>query len=73
MLPVGGGGYFRIYPFRFTRWCLRRLEKQQQPLMFYIHPWEVDPDQPRLRASFKSRFRHYRNLHRTLGKARSAA
>jgi polysaccharide deacetylase family protein (PEP-CTERM system associated) len=68
MLPVGGGGYFRIYPFRFTRWCLRRLEKQQQALMFYMHPWEIDEHQPRLRASFKSRFRHYTNLHRTLGK-----
>jgi polysaccharide deacetylase family protein (PEP-CTERM system associated) len=67
-LPVGGGGYFRIYPFRFTRWCFRCLEKRQQALMFYIHPWEVDPDQPRLRASYKSRFRHYSNLHRTLGK-----
>ncbi len=67
-LPVGGGGYFRIYPFRFTRWCLQRLENQGQTLMFYIHPWEVDPDQPRLRATFKSRFRHYCNLSRTLKK-----
>ena len=68
VLPVGGGGYFRIYPFQFTRWCWRRLEKRQQSLLFYIHPWEVDPNQPRLQASFKSRFRHYNNLHRTLGK-----
>jgi polysaccharide deacetylase family protein (PEP-CTERM system associated) len=67
MLPVGGGGYFRIYPFRFTRWCLRQLEKRQ-PLMFYIHPWEVDPNQPRLHAPFKSRLRHYCNLRSTLNK-----
>jgi polysaccharide deacetylase family protein (PEP-CTERM system associated) len=67
-LPVGGGGYFRLYPFQFTRWCLRRLEKQRRPLMFYIHPWEVDPDQPRLPAYFKSRFRHYQNLRHTHGK-----
>jgi polysaccharide deacetylase family protein (PEP-CTERM system associated) len=67
-LPVGGGGYFRLYPFRFTQWCLQRLEKRQQSLMFYIHPWEVDPNQPRLHAPLKSRFRHYNNLHRTLGK-----
>jgi polysaccharide deacetylase family protein (PEP-CTERM system associated) len=68
ILPVGGGGYFRIYPLRFTHWCWRRLEKQGLALMFYIHPWEVDPYQPRLRAPFKSRFRHYNNLHRTLPK-----
>ena len=68
MLPVGGGGYFRIYPLRLSIWCLRQVERRRPPFMFYIHPWEVDPDQPRLPASFKSRFRHYRNLRRTLGK-----
>jgi polysaccharide deacetylase family protein (PEP-CTERM system associated) len=68
MLPVGGGGYFRLYPYRVTAWCLRRLEQRQQNLMFYVHPWEIDPRQPRLPASLKSRFRHYWNLHRTLGK-----
>ncbi|MCC6127012.1 MAG: DUF3473 domain-containing protein [Pirellulales bacterium] len=68
VLPVGGGGYFRMYPARFSLWCLRQLERRRPPFAFYIHPWEVDPEQPRLPASFKSRFRHYRNLHRTLGK-----
>lgn len=67
-LPVGGGGYFRLYPFWFTRWRLRRLEARGEPLMFYIHPWEIDPDQPRLRASLKSRFRHYQNLRSTARK-----
>jgi polysaccharide deacetylase family protein (PEP-CTERM system associated) len=65
MLPVGGGGYFRIYPSWMSYWLLRRLERGRTPFMFYIHPWEVDPDQPRMPASFKSRFRHYRNLHTT--------
>jgi polysaccharide deacetylase family protein (PEP-CTERM system associated) len=67
-LPVGGGGYFRIYPFRFTRWCLRRLERAGQSFMFYLHPWEVDPNQPRLKAPLKSRFRHYCNLRSTSNK-----
>jgi polysaccharide deacetylase family protein (PEP-CTERM system associated) len=61
--PVAGGGYFRLFPYRFTRWALRRLNRQQQEFVFYIHPWEVDPEQPRVRAaSAVSRFRHYLNL-----------
>jgi polysaccharide deacetylase family protein (PEP-CTERM system associated) len=67
-LPVGGGGYFRLYPYWFTQWRLRRLEARGEALMFYIHPWEIDPDQPRLRASLKSRFRHYQNLRSTARK-----
>jgi polysaccharide deacetylase family protein (PEP-CTERM system associated) len=64
MLPVGGGGYFRIYPFSLSAGCLRRLERKRPPFMFYVHPWEVDPEQPRLPAPPKSRFRHYWNLRR---------
>ena len=64
-IPVGGGGYFRLFPYRFTRWALRRLNRQQQEFVFYVHPWEVDPEQPRVRAaSALSRFRHYLNLGR---------
>jgi polysaccharide deacetylase family protein (PEP-CTERM system associated) len=64
-IPVGGGGYFRLFPYRFTRWALRRLNRQQQEFVFYIHPWEVDPEQPRIRAASPlSRFRHYLNLER---------
>jgi polysaccharide deacetylase family protein (PEP-CTERM system associated) len=68
--PVGGGGYFRLYPIRWTLRLLRRVQRAtRQPLMFYIHPWEIDPDQPRLGlASPMSRFRHYVNLHKTEGK-----
>ena len=62
-VPISGGGYFRLYPARVTSWLLQRtLQTTQQPFMFYIHPWEVDPDQPRLAGSFRSRFRHYQNL-----------
>lgn len=63
-LPVGGGGYFRLLPWGWTRTCLRQIErKEQRPFMFYIHPWEIDPDQPRVHSHSRlSRFRHYANL-----------
>ncbi|MHC4875301.1 MAG: XrtA system polysaccharide deacetylase [Planctomycetota bacterium] len=65
-LPISGGGYFRLYPFRFSRFCLNRYSRQSnRPFVFYIHPWEVDPDQPRLPGRLLSRFRHYQNLHTT--------
>lgn len=64
-VPVAGGGYFRLFPYRFTRWALRRLNEQQQEFVFYVHPWEVDPEQPRVNdAGALSRFRHYLNLGR---------
>lgn len=62
-LPVSGGGYFRLYPGPMMQIFLQRwLSQTNQPFMFYIHPWEVDPEQPRLHGSWKARFRHYRNL-----------
>lgn len=61
-LPVGGGGYFRIYPYSFSRMALKSINRKQQPFIFYLHPWEVDPDQPRIEASWLSKFRHYNNL-----------
>ena len=71
-LPVGGGGYFRILPYGWTRWGIRRLnEIERQPAIFYLHPWEIDPDQPRLRAPALSRFRHYYNLGKTEGRLRA--
>jgi polysaccharide deacetylase family protein (PEP-CTERM system associated) len=70
-LPVGGGGYFRILPYEWTRQGIQWVNHvEQQPAVFYIHPWEVDPEQPRLEASAASRFRHYRNLHKTEGRLR---
>jgi len=64
-VPVAGGGYFRLFPYGFTRWALRRLNEQQQEFVFYVHPWEVDPEQPRVKeAGALSRFRHYLNLGR---------
>ena len=71
-LPVAGGGYFRILPYWWTRWGIARLNRiERQPAVFYLHPWEIDPDQPRIAASAMSRFRHYRNLHKTEGRLRA--
>lgn len=68
-LPIGGGGYFRLLPYRWTRRGIRHVnDVEGQPAIFYLHPWEIDPGQPRLRASALSRFRHYRNLHKTYGR-----
>lgn len=63
-LPVGGGGYFRLYPYSVSRMLLSRIVRhEQRPFMFYVHPWEVDPGQPRLGIGSRlSRFRHYVNL-----------
>ena len=64
-LPVSGGGYFRLLPYWLTRAGLRKLNFQlQRPFIFYLHPWEVDPAQPRIKTGFKSRLRHYTNLSR---------
>ncbi len=63
-LPAGGGGYFRLLPYSAYCWALRRVNsRDRQPGIFYFHPWEVDPEQPRMAgASLRSRFRHYVNL-----------
>jgi len=70
-LPCAGGGYFRLLPYRMFRWCLRRVNREGLPAVFYMHPWEIDPGQPRLAASWRSRFRHYLNLSRTEGRLRA--
>jgi len=65
--PAGGGGYFRLLPYALSRAALKRINRRDHlPAVFYIHPWEVDPDQPRPSGvSAKSRFRHYTNLAKT--------
>jgi polysaccharide deacetylase family protein (PEP-CTERM system associated) len=71
-LPIGGGGYFRILPYAWTRWGINRLNAlEQAPAIFYLHPWEIDPEQPRLRTSALGRFRHYRNLEKTEDRLRA--
>jgi polysaccharide deacetylase family protein (PEP-CTERM system associated) len=61
-LPIAGGGYFRLFPYWFSQWGLGSINRQGQPFVFYLHPWEVDPGQPRLDVKWFSRFRHYNNL-----------
>lgn len=71
-VPVAGGGYFRLFPYWFTRWALTGVNRDDaMPFVFYLHPWEIDPEQPRVRASLLSRFRHYNNLHKCEGRLRS--
>jgi len=69
-IPASGGGYFRLYPLALTT-ALLRAAGTGAPFVFYLHPWELDPGQPRIRAPWKSRFRHYTNLHSCEAKLRS--
>ena len=71
-LPAGGGGYFRLLPYAVSRWLIQRVNsRDEEPAIFYFHPWEIDPDQPRLEGlDAKSRFRHYVNLDRTMERLR---
>jgi polysaccharide deacetylase family protein (PEP-CTERM system associated) len=66
-LPAGGGGYFRLAPYGLSRWALRRVNNiDRRPAIFYFHPWEIDPEQPRVPGTgLKTRFRHYVNLDKT--------
>lgn len=72
-LPAGGGGYFRLFPYAVSRALIRRVNVvDRQPAVFYLHPWELDPGQPRIHAAgSKTRFRHYLNLHRTQPRLRN--
>ena len=71
-IPVGGGGYLRLFPERFTHWAIRRVNRREgMPVVSYIHPWELDPDQPRLRGGQISTLRHYVNLQQTESRLRS--
>jgi len=68
-LPIGGGGYLRLLPFWMTQWGLRRINRRErQPAMVYLHPWEIDPEQPRVQTRWLSRWRHYTNLDATEGR-----
>jgi polysaccharide deacetylase family protein (PEP-CTERM system associated) len=70
-LPVAGGGYFRLLPYRLSRWGLASINRREmRPFIFYLHPWEIDPAQPRVSATWLSRFRHYTNLEKCEGRLR---
>jgi polysaccharide deacetylase family protein (PEP-CTERM system associated) len=71
--PCGGGGFFRLYPYVFSKWAFKRVNhNEQQSGIFYFHPWEIDPEQPRQEGlSFKTKFRHYLNLGKMEGRIRN--
>jgi polysaccharide deacetylase family protein (PEP-CTERM system associated) len=71
-LPAGGGGYFRLMPYVLSRWLIRRVNSSDaESAIFYFHPWEIDPEQPRVNGvDAKTRFRHYVNLERTANRLR---
>jgi polysaccharide deacetylase family protein (PEP-CTERM system associated) len=66
-LPSSGGGYFRLLPYSLSRWMLQQVNRRDaQSAIFYFHPWEIDPGQPRVEGiDLKTRFRHYVNIGRT--------
>lgn len=64
-LPFAGGAYFRFFPYAYTRACMRRCNSQGRAVVFYLHPWEFDPDQPRLSLPANKRARHYFQLGKT--------
>jgi polysaccharide deacetylase family protein (PEP-CTERM system associated) len=62
-LAAGGGGFFRLLPYAFSRWAVRQVNSEDRPAIIYFHPWEIDPGQPRVvNAPLKSKLRHYTNL-----------
>ena len=71
-MAAGGGGFFRVLPYAFSRWAIRQVNRDDgRPAVFYFHPWEIDPDQPRVNgAPLKSRLRHYSRLDRMADKLR---
>jgi polysaccharide deacetylase family protein (PEP-CTERM system associated) len=71
-MAAGGGGFFRMLPYGFSRWAIRQVNRQdERPAIIYFHPWEIDPSQPRVAgAPLRSRVRHYSNLSKMAGKLR---
>ena len=72
-LPSSGGGYFRLLPYALSRWMLRKVNREdRESAVFYFHPWEIDPGQPRIAGiDARTRFRHYVNIDRTEGRLQS--
>ncbi len=71
-MPCGGGGFFRFYPYLFSKWAFSKINSDNQAAIFYCHPWEIDPDQPRQEGlNFKTKFRHYLNLNKMESRIRN--
>jgi polysaccharide deacetylase family protein (PEP-CTERM system associated) len=69
-LPVAGGGYLRLYPYGLTRWAIRRINRSGCPVVVYLHPWEIDPDQPEPKVGVVTRFRHTVNIRKMKSRLR---
>ena len=69
-LPAGGGAYLRLLPYALVRSAFHEAESRGQPATFYIHPWELDPEQPRFGVPLRTRIRHYGGLRRTVPRLR---
>ncbi len=67
-LPVGGGAYFRVWPYPVTKWAFHKINREGMPGVFYVHPWEIDPDQPRIQLPKRLSLTHYHRLHSTENK-----
>jgi polysaccharide deacetylase family protein (PEP-CTERM system associated) len=67
-VPVGGGAYFRLFPYALTAAAFRSINRAGRPAVFYLHPWEIDPDHPRIRLPRRISMTHYVNLHATAGR-----
>ncbi len=68
--PIAGGGYLRLLPVKFIRWGIRQINGEGQPAIVYLHPWEIDPEQPRMNINGLAKFRHYLNLSKNVEKLR---
>jgi polysaccharide deacetylase family protein (PEP-CTERM system associated) len=67
-IPCSGGGYFRQLPYSLTKYLMKKCNKMGRPVIFYLHPWEIDPQQPRVKLPFLKSIRHYNNLNKTYGR-----
>lgn len=67
-IPCSGGGYFRLFPYCFTKLLIKKCNKAGRPVIFYLHPWEIDPGQPRVKLPFFKKIRHYNNLNKTFNR-----
>lgn len=67
-IPCSGGGYFRLYPYSLTKFLMKKCNKEGRPVIFYIHPWEIDNEQPRVKLNLQKKIRHYNHLNKTYGR-----
>ena len=67
-IPCCGGGYFRLYPYKISKYLMKKCNEQGRPVIFYIHPWEIDEEQPKINLPVIKKFRHYNNINKTFNR-----